>query len=126
MIDALDECRDSDGTRRKILSKLRHLQAEGDVRLMVTSRFFLEIVDEFRGALDLEVRASNEDVKRFIAGQTYRLPVCIQRDLALRDLVQEKIVEVVDGMYVSSSVLSNNTHSITLGSFSLAYTQTRF
>lgn len=77
MIDALDECRDSDGTRSQFLTKLRDLQARGDVRLLATSRFVPEIVDEFRGALKLEVRASNEDVKCFVVGQIYRLPKCI-------------------------------------------------
>ena len=126
VIDALDECRDSDGTRRQILSKIRDLQAREDVRLMATSRFIPEIEDEFRGALSLEVRASNKDVKRFVAGQTYRLPSRIQRDLVLQNLIQEKIVEAADGMYVSYPVLSHDIELITIGSFLLAYTQTRF
>ena len=126
VIDALDECRDNNGTRRQVLSKIRDLQARGDVRLMATSRFIPEVVEEFRGALKLELRASNDDVRRFVAGQTYRLPRCIQRDLALQNLIQEKIVEAVDGMYVSCSVLSNDMNLITVGSFSLVYTQTLF
>lgn len=97
VIDALDECRD--GTHRQFLAKLRDLQVGRDIRLMATSRFIPDIVDAFREALRLEVQASREDVKRFVAGQTYRLPRCIQRDPALRDMVQEKIVAAVDGMY---------------------------
>ncbi|RYP77300.1 hypothetical protein DL769_003449 [Monosporascus sp. CRB-8-3] len=96
--DALDECRD--GTRRQFLAKLRELQAVRDLRLMATSRFIPEIIDEFGEALSLEVQASKEDVKRFVAGQTYRLPKCIQRDLALQDMVQDKIVEVAGGMFL--------------------------
>ena len=126
VIDALDECQDSDGTRRQILSKVRALQASGDVRLMVTSRFIPEIEDEFKEALSLEVRATNEDVKRFVAGQTYRLPKRIQRDLVLQDLVQKKIVEAADGMYVPCPLLSYDIKLIIIGSFSLACTLTRF
>ncbi|KAH8702902.1 ankyrin repeat domain-containing protein [Phaeosphaeriaceae sp. PMI808] len=100
VIDALDECRDSDGTRRLFLAKLRDLQAKTDVRLMVTSRFIPDIVNEFDKALRLEVQASNEDVRRFVAGQVYRLPRCIQRDTALQDMVQSKIEEAVDGMFL--------------------------
>jgi len=100
VIDALDECQDSNSTRRQFLEKLRDLQAGIDLRLMVTSRFIPKIEYELREALRLEVRASNEDVMRFVAGQTYRLPKCIQRDSALQKLVQEKITEAVDGMYV--------------------------
>jgi hypothetical protein len=67
---------------------------------MATSRFIPEIVDWFNKGLKLEVQASKEDVKRFVAGQIYQLPKCIQRDPALQEVVQEKIVEAVDGMYV--------------------------
>ena len=96
VIDALDECQD--GTRHQFLAKLRDLHAGRDVRLMVTARSIPDIEDAFRGALRLEVQASEEDVKRFVAGQIYRLPRCIQRDPALQNLVQEKIVDAVDGM----------------------------
>ncbi|KAF2469207.1 ankyrin [Lindgomyces ingoldianus] len=100
VIDALDECQDSDGTRRQFLTKLRDLQVGRDVRLMATSRFIPEIVDWFNQALKLEVQASKEDVKRFVAGQICRLPKCIQRNSALQEIVQEKIVEAVDGMFL--------------------------
>jgi hypothetical protein len=101
VIDALDECRDSNGARRQFLAKLRDLQAGRDIRIIATSRFIPEIMDAFRDALSLEVKASKEDVRRFVAGQICRLPKCIQTDLALQDMVQDKIVEAVDGMYVS-------------------------
>jgi hypothetical protein len=100
VVDALDECQDSDGARRQFLAKFRDLQAGHDVRLMATSRFIPEIVDAFNEALKLEVQASKDDVKQFVAGQICRLPRCIQRDLALQEIVQERIVEAVDGMYV--------------------------
>ncbi|KAF2804420.1 uncharacterized protein BDZ99DRAFT_491208 [Mytilinidion resinicola] len=105
VIDALDECRSSDGTRRQLLANLRDLQAGEDVRLMATSRLMPEIVDGFGEALWLEVQASKEDVKRFVAGQVNRLPLCIQRNPLLQDMVQDKIVEAVDGMYASCSAL---------------------
>jgi len=99
VVDALDECKDSDGTRSQFLAKLRDLQAGQDLRLMTTSRPIPEIVDWFKEKLNLEVQASKEDVRKFVAGQIYRLPRCIQRDLALQEIVQEKIIEAVDGMY---------------------------
>jgi hypothetical protein len=96
VIDALDECRED--TRRQFVAKLRDLQAIQDVRLLATSRFIPDIEDAFRGAPKLEVQASREDVKRFVAGQTYRLPPCIQRSTALQEMVQEQIVDAADGM----------------------------
>ncbi|KAF1936583.1 hypothetical protein EJ02DRAFT_413782, partial [Clathrospora elynae] len=100
VIDSLDECQNSDGTRVQFLTKIRDLQAGQDVCIMATSRFIPEIEDAFREALTLEVRANREDVKSFVAGQIYRLPGCIKRNPALQDIVQENIVEAVDGMFL--------------------------
>ncbi|KAF2462799.1 uncharacterized protein BDR25DRAFT_247717, partial [Lindgomyces ingoldianus] len=94
---SLDECQDA--ARHRFLTKLQDLQAVRDIRLMVTSRFIPEIEDKFRAALRLEVQAS-EDVKRFVAGQMYRLPKYIQRDVALQQMVQEKIAGAVDTMFL--------------------------
>ncbi|RYO34681.1 hypothetical protein AA0111_g3695 [Alternaria arborescens] len=66
VIDALDECQED--TRRLVLAKLRDLQTARDVRLMATSRFIPDIEDAFREAPRLEVRASREDIKRFVDG----------------------------------------------------------
>jgi hypothetical protein len=68
------------------------------VRLLFISRFIPEITQKFQSNPILEVRASEEDVRRFIAGQISRLPNCIQRNDELTRAVQNKIVEAVDGM----------------------------
>ena len=96
VVDALDECLYA--TRCSFLAKLRALQAVRDIRIMATSRFIPDIQEYFKDALKIEVRASNEDVERFVAGQFYKLPRCIQRDASLKEMVQAKIVEAVDGM----------------------------
>jgi Cdc6-like AAA superfamily ATPase len=96
VLDALDECQRE--IRHQLLSKLFALQKETDVRLIVTSRFVPDVEDALRSAIRLEVKASDKDVKEFVAGQISRLPRCVQRDKALQDLVQERVVEAVDGM----------------------------
>lgn len=96
VIDALDECQEDN--RRQFLAKLRDLQAVQDIRLMATSRFMPDIEDAFGEALRLEVRASREDIKRFVDSQLYRLPACIQRNSKLEEMVQEEIANAVDGM----------------------------
>ena len=98
VIDALDECTDSDGTRSELLTTLRSLQTKTDTRLMVTSRFVSRIEQSFEGSPMLEIRASEADVKRFVAGQLHRLPMCIQRDPELQAETQDGIVLAVDGM----------------------------
>jgi len=98
IVDALDECADKDGVRGQLIDKLRELQARTDVRLMCTSRFIPEIMQNFCSIPTLEVRASEEDVRQFVTGQMPRLPNCIKRDNELKRAIQNKIVEAVDGM----------------------------
>lgn len=96
VVDALDECQNE--KRRQLIARLLDLQKEADVRLMATSRSIPDIEEAFKQSLRLEVRTSEEDVRCFVAGQMYRLPACIQRNPLLQEMVQEKIVEAVDGM----------------------------
>jgi len=98
IVDALDECADRDGGRGRLIDKLCELQARTDTRLLFTSRFIPEISQRFQSNLILEVRASEEDVRRYVAGQMSRLPNRIQRDNKLKQTIQNKIVEAVDGM----------------------------
>ena len=98
VVDGLDECSDREGARGQLIDKLHQLQTRKDIRLLFTSRFIPEITRKFDSKSILEIRASEEDVKRFVAGQIPRLPRCIQRDEELKFAVQNKIVEAVDGM----------------------------
>ena len=100
IVDALDECPNKDGTRTKLLKLLRRLQSQSDVRLMVTSRFVPDIESELTYASKLEVRASHTDVKRYVNGQMYRLPKCVQHDLKLQEEIQHAIADAIDGMFV--------------------------
>jgi len=117
IIDALDECPDKDGTRSQLLAKLRDLQGKRDLRLMATSRFIPDILQEFNGMPMLEIRASDADVQQYVAGQIYRLPKCIQRDNKLQGSVQDKIIEAVDGMYVIRTPLTAQSVITAPGSF---------
>jgi Cdc6-like AAA superfamily ATPase len=105
VVDALDEHISSNGRSGELIDNLRELQAEAPLRLLFTSRFIPEIMQKFQSDRQLAVRASEEDVRRFVVGQIPRLPNCIRRDEELRDAVETKVVEAVDGMYVPSAVL---------------------
>lgn len=98
IIDALDECTDSDGTRSELLTILRNIQTKTDIRLMVTSRFDARIEQSFQGSPMLEIRASEADVRRFVVSQLCRFPMCVQRDPELQAEIQDGIVLAVDGM----------------------------
>jgi hypothetical protein len=99
VVDALDEClRDH---RSQLLAMLSDLQSSRNVSFMATSRFIPEVVQQFTLSPMLEVRADDSDVKRFVAGQIYRLPRCVQRDDELQDAVKDGISTAVDGMWVT-------------------------
>jgi fungal STAND N-terminal Goodbye domain len=101
VIDALDEFSDREGQRSRLLKKLRSFQANSELRLMATSRFDPEIEAVFKGDPLLEIRASDEDVKRYVASQIHRLPSFAQDDHGLQSLIENGISNGVDGMYVS-------------------------
>jgi Cdc6-like AAA superfamily ATPase len=98
IIDALDECTDIDGTPSKLLTILRSLQATTNTSLMATSRFAVRIEQSFQGLPMLEIRASDADVTRFVAGHIHQLPKCVQRDVELQTEIQDGIVLAVNGM----------------------------
>ena len=98
VVDALDECEEQNGTRSGLIERLRQLHTSATVQLLFTSRFIPVIEEKFKPEPMLEIRASKEDVKRFIADQIPRLPACIKRDDELISEVQIKIVEAVGSM----------------------------
>ncbi|KFY52229.1 hypothetical protein V496_08591 [Pseudogymnoascus sp. VKM F-4515 (FW-2607)] len=100
VVDALDECSDEYNTPLRLLEKLRDLQNTMGIRLMVTSRLIPDIVGEFRSAPKLEVRASPQDVTKFVKGQIPRLNKCVQRDNELQLEIEEQLVKAVDGMFL--------------------------
>jgi hypothetical protein len=105
IIDALDECQVSDGDRSKFLSDLFHLQAMTGANLFVTLRFIPEVVNKFEGSIKLEIRASNEDVLRYI---NERIPQLLQLRISkypdLQHTIRKEILKAVDGMYGISPV----------------------
>jgi hypothetical protein len=102
VVDALDECQASEGCRTRFMSELFNLQTRHGVNILATSRFIPEIVNRFKteGVEFLEIRASNEDVKRYLDGRMGELPSFVQRNTQLQEEIKTQIAEVVDGMYV--------------------------
>jgi len=100
IIDALDECQASDGDRKRLLSEIFNLQAKTGASLLTTSRFIPEIEKEFKGSISLEIRASDEDVQRYLEGQMFRLASCVMRNTNLQGIIKSSIIKAVDGMYV--------------------------
>jgi hypothetical protein len=115
IVDALDECQVPDGGRDKFIYAVLDLQAKTGANLFATSRHIPGILEIFQGSILLEVRASDEDVRRYVEGYISQLPTSVARSPALQEEIKTEIVKAVDGMYVVSYVL-NEACSPSLGS----------
>ena len=102
IIDALDECQVSEGGCKRLLSEMFNLQTKTGANLFATSRFIPEIIKEFEGSASLEIRACDEDVRRYLDGHMTQLPSFVTRSPNLQVEIQTEIMNAVDGMYVSS------------------------
>jgi Cdc6-like AAA superfamily ATPase len=100
IIDALDECPVSDGGRKQFLTELFNIQAKTGTNLFVTSRFIPEITKQFDGNASLEIRASNDDVQRYLNRRISQLRPFISRNLTLQEEIKGEISKAVDGMHV--------------------------
>jgi len=102
LIDALDECQANDGCRSRFLSEIFRLQAQCGANLFATSRLIPEIQTEFEGSISLEIRASDEDVLRYVDG---RIPLLLRSRISkytdLQNTIRKKMLDAVDGMYDS-------------------------
>jgi hypothetical protein len=98
VVDALDEYPEA---QRHIL--LAALAAMGDsVSLMFTSRPNITPESFFPNASVLEIRAKEEDIRRYVAAQiqnSFRLSKHVKARLELREEIEVKIAENADGMY---------------------------
>lgn len=105
IVDALDECQTADGCRSRFLSELFAVQAKCGVNIFATSRSIPEINTKFSQSTPVEIRASDEDVKRYLEWRMGELPSFIEQNQPLREEIKTKISEAVDGMYVFKSML---------------------
>lgn len=110
IIDALDECQVSVGGRRRFLLEILYLQAKTGANLFITSRFIPEIGKEFKGSIFLEIRASDEDVQRYMDSYMLQLPSFVLRNLDLQREIKSKILKAADGMFLLAQL---HLHSLT-------------
>ena len=99
IIDALDELSSQNQVRQNLLKELRGLQDVYRYNLLITSRHITNLILEFPEPLCLEIRASSEDVRRYVYGHMTHLPNCVRTDMGLQESIASSIVAAVDGMY---------------------------
>ena len=100
VVDALDECQ-SPASRTAILAELFALRAACGANILATSRALPDIVSHFHEDTCLEIRASEEDVRKLVDGFVPRLPTFVARTPPLIDGIKAGIVKAADGRYVA-------------------------
>ena len=100
IVDALDECEVTNGCRTRLLSGIFALQSRVRANTFSTSRFDPEIEKEFKQSIPLEIRARDEDVKKYLDGNIARLPAIVWSHPDLLENIKATISKAVDGMYV--------------------------
>ncbi|SCO92820.1 related to ankyrin [Fusarium oxysporum] len=100
LIDALDECRTSDGSRTRLLEEVFELQAQSGINIFATSRPIPDVTSLFEDSISLEIRATDEDVRRFLRSHMSRLPAFVRRRSELEEEVTSRIVRSVRGMFL--------------------------
>jgi Cdc6-like AAA superfamily ATPase len=98
IVDALDECRVSDGDRKRFLLEILNIQARTGANLFVTSRLVQEIEKQFEGSVVLDIYAREEDVERYVDSHMARLPSFVSNSPCLRGKIKTGIAKAVDGM----------------------------
>jgi Cdc6-like AAA superfamily ATPase len=98
IVDALDECQQSDGCRTEFLRELFNLQSKTEANIFVTSRFIPEIEVQFKGCCTLEIRASENDIRQYLKTQLPLASGIIGRNSDLQQKAEDEIIKVIDGM----------------------------
>jgi MinD-like ATPase involved in chromosome partitioning or flagellar assembly len=98
VVDALDECQTSNGFQRELTSCLIELQRTAKVNILVTSRPVPQIMERYKAYESLEIRASVDDINKYVETNFANLPGFIDRNQKLQDDIKEEITKAVDGM----------------------------
>lgn len=100
VIDALDECQSSQGVRRRFLNEIFAIQDETRASVFATSRYIAEIREAFeaRGSRMMKIRASDEDVRRYLEGNLFLVLSSVAPGSELEHEIKATIIEAADGM----------------------------
>ncbi len=99
LVDAIDESNENSGVRDGFLAEIRKLQPS--IYLLVTSRHISTIEREFENAACVEIRASDEDVRKYLEGRIEResrLKCHVKAHPALQEEIVQMIAKTAKGM----------------------------
>lgn len=100
VVDAVDELRDDDGTRSRLVKILGELQATGHVKILVTSRNIPHIIESICANSTIEVHAHVEDVQLYVTKQLLFLPGCVAKSDELQIQITRDVTGSAQGMFL--------------------------
>ncbi|UPK95610.1 hypothetical protein LCI18_006545 [Fusarium solani-melongenae] len=98
VVDALDEGQQH--VCNGLLSEIFDLQRSCVTNVFATSRHIPAIEARFKGASTLEIRACDEDVRKYVDDNIDRLPGFVQENSGLREEIKDGIINAVDGIFL--------------------------
>ncbi|RDW79059.1 ankyrin repeat domain-containing protein [Aspergillus mulundensis] len=98
VVDALDECEST--VRESLLAAIYSLQDRCNVNFLATSRYIPDTIAAFEGCPSLEIRATMEDVWRYLRSQLSRLPSFVSRNKELQCEIIAEVSKAVGGMFL--------------------------
>lgn len=102
VVDALDECHDPD----RLVSALRQLQRESDVRLMFTSRAEVNICRQFADDTTLKIIPDEVDFRLYVDGMMSSLPKFVQHDSRLKHEIRDTVSKAAGDSSVFLDILT--------------------
>lgn len=98
VIEALDEC--GRNARLAFLPEVFRLQQRCQINIFATTRDIPEILqsEELRKSILVEIRASEEDVLRYVSGRIARMQSFVRSNLDLQNEIKAIIASKVNGM----------------------------
>lgn len=97
IIDALDECDDTDYSRTRLLDSLFAAQKKG-LNICATSRNVHVIEQRFEDATKWQVIPSTNDIFAFLDKRMAQLPDFVQRNIHLQEEIKVCIESAIEGM----------------------------
>jgi hypothetical protein len=107
-LDALDECPDTEGVRRRFLSGIAQLlDRANNVRMLATSRDVQDVRHFMQNisadSIPLGTHEVKTDLQKYISTQISSTPKLARLDRTTKMFVEETLLQKADGMYVSMS-----------------------
>ncbi|KAI9369796.1 hypothetical protein BJX61DRAFT_125537 [Aspergillus egyptiacus] len=100
VVDALDELVNSTSSPKQLIREISALQEKSRVNVFATSRLVPEISGEFKQSTLVDIRATEEDVARFLDSHIKELPAFVAETPGLESEIKTGIISTTDGMLV--------------------------